>query len=92
MIKLFKLVNGDEFFAEEPVGNVYTNPLSLAITEQGAQFLPYPMFTNTEKTIEVKPEYVILSVEAVEKLSEGYKSQFQKIIMPSGPKLFTGEE
>lgn len=86
-VKLVKLVNGDEFIAEEAQSiNIkiaeFKNPIVLQPTQQGIHMIPYPFFRkNPELTL--KEEHILFRVSIADEIVNEYKKQFGGIIEPS---------
>lgn len=85
MIKLYKLVTGEDIIAEEfsfsETHTVITKPLSVGITEKGVAFMPWMILSSSENFV-LKNQHIILSTDPMEELLNKYSEVTGKVIVP----------
>jgi hypothetical protein len=84
MVKLIKLVSGEEIMADiiQEVGTTFTveNPIRLTLSQKGVGMVPLSPFMKDSK-LTLERVNVIYTAEADEELVNAYKGQFGGIVM-----------
>jgi hypothetical protein len=89
MVKLFKLVSGEEVVATYEVkkeGIVMTNPVMINLTAKGLAMMPLcPIMKGNQITID--PTKVVYSTELDDEIANGYNAKFGGVLVATGLSL-----
>jgi len=78
MIKIVKLVSGDEFVCDVEIGDKYklTNPMRAIPTEQGLAFTPPSLVGNEKVILEVDSQHIVYVQELREEVKNFYNEKY----------------
>jgi hypothetical protein len=77
MVKLVKLITGEEVIAEIVDAKKLTlkNPVKFVMSGEGVGMIPLSPF-STAKEIEIKDEHVMFVLDVEDEIKNGYNAQF----------------
>ena len=84
MIKLIKLVTGEEVLSEvEQVGDsfVFKNPVKLGLTQQGVAMIPLSPFAKEDVKITVNKVNVVYETDPDSDVTNAYNERFGGILL-----------
>lgn len=85
MIALFRLTTGEDVISEfesDDDNITLTNPMLLAVSEKGVQFVPYAFFAKKQE-ITISSKNVIFSYEPNSQLEDAYRKQTGNVVKAS---------
>jgi hypothetical protein len=89
MVKLFKLVSGEEVVASYEVtseGIVMTNPVMINLTAKGLAMMPLCPIMKGNRLV-IDPSKVVYDTELDDEITNGYNSKFGGVLLATGLSL-----
>lgn len=91
MIKVAKLVNGDEIIADVEThvdGNNFKNPFKIVMSREGLGLMPFMLFSK-DKNFVLNNQHVVAMGEPEDEMRNAYSSQVGGIVVPTNNMLIT---
>jgi hypothetical protein len=89
MVKLFKLVSGEEVVASYEItseGIVMTNPVMINLTAKGLAMMPLCPIMKGNRLV-IDPSKVVYDTELDDEIANGYNSKFGGVLLATGLSL-----
>lgn len=92
MIKIIKLITGEEIVAQTTIGvsnGIHTlkNPVRVMYVETGVRMIPFCLLAK-DNEIAIQDQHIIYSVDANDELTNAYNAQFGSgIVIPNQTNL-----